>query len=161
MDRVMRRLSSSSTVFYKRVFPLLWVALIVLFGAMMWLLPTRAGQPIWPQLLPLPCMFGVGFLVYRKLIADLLDEVWLDGDNLLLKNRRQQRRVALRDVMNINASTMTNPRRITVMLRTSSHFGRDLSFIPASTRGLFSAFKPDPIATELIERVDSLQSASR
>lgn len=161
MDRVMRRLSSSSTVFYKRIFPVLWLTVVVLSGAMMWLLPARAGQPFWPPFLLLPFMLVVGFLVYRKLIAGLLDEVWLDGDNLLLKNRREQLRVALRDVMNINASSMTNPRRITVMLRTSSRFGRDLSFIPASPRGLFSAFKPDPIATELIERVDSLRGVSR
>ena len=157
----MRRLSSSSTVFYKRVFPLLWFTVVAFSGAMMWLVPTRAGQPVWPQFLPLPFMLIVGFLVYRKLIANLLDEVWLDGDNLLLKNRREQLRVALRDVININVSRMFNPRRITVMLRTNSRFGRDLSFIPASPRGLFSAFKPDPIATELIERVDSLRGASR
>ena len=157
----MRRLSSSSTVFYKRVFPLLWLAIVALVGTMLWLLPTRAGEPVWPQFLPLPFLLIVGFLVYRTLIAGLLDEVWLDGDDLLLKNRREQLRVALRDVMNINASTLTNPRRITVMLRTGSRFGRELSFIPASPRGLFSAFRPDPVATELIERVDSLRSVSR
>jgi len=113
------------------------------------------------QWLPLPFMLVVGLVIYNKRMAGLLDEVWLGGDNLLLKNRREQLRVALRDVMNVNASTLTNPRRITVMLRTSSRFGRDLSFIPARPRGLFSAFKPDPIATELIERVDSLRSASQ
>jgi hypothetical protein len=116
---------------------------------------------LWPSFVPTLMIFIIGFVLYRKLISDLVDEVWLDGDQLLVKNRGEQARTALADVININASTMTNPRRITVMLRTDSRFGRDISFIPASPIRFMSAFKPDPIATELIERVDAIRQERR
>jgi hypothetical protein len=162
----MRRVSSSSTYFYKRVFPVLWFGFLLVFLAIaLWgalYSPAAARpQPVLPFLLLPLLMAGIGFLVFRKLIFDLVDEVWLDGDWLIVKNRDEQRRVALSDVMNVNATTMTNPRRITVMLRTDTRYGRSFSFMPASPRGFLSAFKPDPIATELIERVDALRGVAR
>lgn len=162
----MRRLSSSSTFFYKRIFPVLWFGFLLVFLAIaLWgtLYPQASArpQPVVSFLLMPLLMAGIGFLVFRKLIFDLVDEVWLDGDWLVVKNRDEQRRVALSDVMNVNATTMTNPRRITVMLRTDTRYGRSISFMPASPRGFLSAFKPDPIATDLIERVDALRRAAR
>lgn len=161
----MRRLSSSSTYFYKRVFPILWFGFLLVFLAIaLWgtLYPQASArpQPIMPFLLMPLLMGGIGFLVFRKLIFDLVDEVWLDGDWLVVKNHDEQRRVALSDVMNVNATTMTHPRRVTVMLRTDSRYGRSFSFMPASPLGFLSAFNPDPIATELIERVDALRRTS-
>jgi hypothetical protein len=162
----MRRLSSSSTYFYKRVFPILWFGFLLTFLAVALWGTQQATTSVQPEqtvpfLLAPVFMAGVGFFIYRQLIHDLVDEVWLDGDWLVVKNRDEQRRVALSDVMNVNASTMTNPRRITVMLRTDSRFGRNLTFIPASPHGFMSAFKLDPIAAELIKRVDALRGASR
>ena len=157
----MRRLSSTMTVFYKRVFPVLWLLFLVLPVVALWNVPTRNGHPVWPSLAPVLMIFIVGLVLYRKLIFDLVDEVWLDGDQLLVKNRGQQGRTALTDVININASTMTNPRRITVMLRTDSRFGRNVTFIPASPVRFMGTFKPDPMAAELIERVDALRQGRR
>ena len=162
----MRRLSSSYTYFYKRIFPLLWggfllVVVAIQLGAIQHARTSVQPAQILPFVLMPLLMAGVGFFIYRKLIHDLVDEVWLDGDYLVVKNRGEQRRVALADVMNVNASTMTNPRRVTLMLRTESRLGRNVSFMPASPRRFMSAFQPDPIATELIERVDALRGASR
>ena len=157
----MRRLSSTLTVFYKRVFPVIWLFFLGLPAFLLWNAPSRSGQPVWPSFLPSLMIFIIGAVLYRKLIFDLVDEVWLDGDQLLVKNRGQQARTALADVINVNSSTMTNPWRVTVMLRTDSRFGRNLSFIPASPRGFTAAFKPDPIASELIERVDALRQGRR
>lgn len=162
----MRRLSSSSTFFYKRVFPVLWFGFLLVFLAIAFWGMQHARAQAQPQqfvpflLMPL-LMAGVGIFIFRKLIHDLVDEVWLDGDYLVVKNRGEQRRVALADVMNINSSTMTNPRRVTVMLRTESRFGRSFSFMPASPLRFLGAFQPDPVATELIERVDALRGAPR
>ncbi|HEV2681433.1 MAG TPA: hypothetical protein VGV14_13095 [Rhodanobacter sp.] len=162
----MRRLSSSLTFFYKRVFPVLWVGFVLTvfflqFWAMQHARADAPSRPFFPLLLMPLFMVGVMFLLYRKLLHDLLDEVWLDGNYLVVKNRGEKIRVALSDVMNVNATTMTNPRRVTLMLRTDSRFGRNLTFMPASPRGFMSAFKPDPIASELIERVDALRGVAR
>jgi hypothetical protein len=155
----MRRLSSATTPIYKWVFPLLWVTIVVLSGSMLWLVPKAGDDPVWLQLLPLLFVLVVGSIIYKLRIADLLDEVWMDGDQLVVKNRGEKARVSLRDVMNVNATTMSNPRRITLMLRSDSRFGRNLYFIPASPTRFLGMFKPDPIATELIGRIDTLRGA--
>lgn len=162
----MRRLSSSFTFFYKRIFPVFWVGFLLVFLAIALWGTQHARAPVdSSQLVPifLAPLFvgGIGFFIFRKLIQDLVDEVWLDGDWLVVKNHGEQRRVALTDVMNINATSMTNPRRVTVMLRTDSRFGRSFSFMPASPRGFMSMFQPDPIANELIQRVDALRNNRR
>ncbi|WP_266172113.1 hypothetical protein [Dyella subtropica] len=151
----MRRLSSPSTFFYKRVFPVLWLAFVAVFMAIMLFGADLRRQDIWPFLcLPLLMSGTFGFLFW-KLISDLVDEVWLDGASLLVKNRDEQARIDLSQVMNVNATEMVNPRRVTVMLRGDSRFGRNITFIPASPRGFFTAFKMDPIAADLIEKVDA------
>lgn len=156
----MRRLSSSLTVFYKRVLPVVWCAFLLVFLVLAWRTVSETGLK-WVQLLPfvLVPMLVITFSVYayRGLIADLQDEVWLDGNWLVVVQRGERRRVALTDVVNVNASVMTNPRRITVLLRTDTRHGRTVNFIPASPTGIASPFRPDPIAADLIERVDALR----
>jgi hypothetical protein len=63
--------------------------------------------------------------------------------------------------MNVNATIMVNPRRITLLLRADSRFGRSITFMPTSPRGFGAAFKADPIAAELIGRVDALRQVRR
>lgn len=162
----MQRLSSTSTWFYKGLFPVLWFGFISLFFVIsLWARfhpESVRGQPPDPMFLLMPLlMAAIGYFVFRRLIFDLVDEVWLDGDWLVVTNRGEKRRVALGEVMNVNATTTTNPRRITVMLRTETRFGSSFSFIPAGSRGFLSLFKPDPIATELIKRVDAARQAAR
>ncbi len=163
----MRRLSSTFTVFYKRVFPVVWLLVPVFSGLALWTASMRNRALIdWLPLLPSALIFLVGWVIYRKLIADLLDEVWLDGDHLVVKNGGQQTRIALADVINVNATIMINPRRVTLMLRTDSRFGRSVTFMPASARGFGAAFNfdpiaTDPIATDLIGRIDALRQVRR
>lgn len=159
----MQRLSSTSTGFYKRVFPGLWFGFIALFFGFAlwdrWHAGVFRGTPPDVMLLVTPLLMAAfGVVLFRRLLFDLVDEVWQDGDWLVLVDRGQQRRVALADVVNVNTSN-TNPRRITVMLRTGSPSG--FSFMPASPRGFLSAFKPDPIAIELIKRVDARRQVAR
>lgn len=161
MDCHMRRLSSAYTVFYKRVLPIVWLLLPLLSAWLLWNIPAHAQQPRWPALFPMLLIPAIGLVLFKKLIFDLVDEVWLDGEQLLVKSRGQQARIALADVVNVNTTSMTNPRRITLMLRTDSRFGRNVSFMPASPRGFASAFRPDPIAVDLIERVDALRQVRR
>jgi hypothetical protein len=50
---------------------------------------------------------------------------------------------------------------ITLMSPGGSRFSRNISFIRASPRRFLCMFKPDPIATELIGRVDALRGVPR
>ncbi|WP_430391486.1 hypothetical protein [Dyella sp. 20L07] len=155
----MQRLSSPSTFFYKRVFPVFWfgfLAIIVIVGVSSGVVERRLealpsfGMPV--------LMIIFGFVLFKRIIFDLVDEVWLDGDQLVIKNRGESSRIALSQVINVNVTTMTNPPRITLMLRSeSSRLGKAVIFMPAGPRGFFSAFKPNPIATDLIQRIDALR----
>lgn len=161
----MQRLSSSMTGFYKRGFPALWFGilfLVLVATAWGWLRPQAGSGRPDAMLVAMPLLMGgFGYVLFRRLVFDLMDEVWRDGDWLVVKNRGEQARVSLRDVVNVNASTLTNPRRVTLLLRTPSRFGRRFSFMPASPRGLFTAFRPDPVAEALIERIDALRGIGR
>ena len=154
----MQRLSSQWTFFYKRIFPLFWFGMIAISTSAMWLVPhgaTKQGA-VWMSLLPPVFMAVIGFVIFKALIFDLVDEVWLAGDHLLVRNRGDQVSVALGNVMNVSTTTMTNPPRISLMLRTeSSRLGKVVTFIPAGRNGLLTMFKPNPVATLLIERVDA------
>jgi hypothetical protein len=157
----MRRLSSSFTFFYKRVFPIFWFGFVLVFLLVTLVNPGPHGSQALPFLVVPVLMLVIGFVVMRKLVFDLVDEVWLDGDSLLVKNRQQEARIALADVINVNCTVLTNPRRITLRLRTDSRFGRDVTFMPNSPRGLFTAFRSDPVADELIQRADAARQGRR
>lgn len=156
----MQRLSSSMTFFYKRVFPVIWFGFIAIF-AVSWFAAgssVPAGNPDrWVGLLAPVFMCVVGAFVLKRLIFNLSDEVWLEGETLVVKNRGESTRLPLGEVINVNCTTMTNPPRITLKLRKeSSRLGPEVNFIPAGRRGPFSAFKANPIAEDLIRRIDAL-----
>ena len=155
----MQRLSSPSTLFYKRVFPVFWFGMIGLSVVTMAATGAIGRRPeLWPSFAAPVLMAVIGFTLFRRLLFDLVDEVWLDGEQLVVKNRDETMRVALTNVMNVSSTTMTNPPRITLMLRIeSSRLGKQVSFIPAGPRGLFSGFKASPVAMDLIERIDALR----
>ena len=155
----MQRLSSAGTVWYKRGFPLLWFGLLGVFAAIAWLQPGGAGKAPPRAMLVMPLvMMGFGYVLMRKLVFDLVDEAWLDGDELVIVQRGERTRLSLLQVMNVNAATLVNPPRVTLMLRRPDpRLGDQVSFIPAGPRGLFSGFKPSPVATDLIRRIDALR----
>jgi hypothetical protein len=158
----MQRLSSRWTFFHKRIFPLFWFGMIAVNVIMMWAphsAPRRAE--VWEALLPPLFMAVIGFVIFKALIFDLVDEVWLEGDHLLVRNRGDQVSVGLDNVMNVSSTTMTNPTRISLMLRKeSSRLGKTVTFMPVRSRSFFGMFKPDPIATLLIERVDAVRRSN-
>ncbi|AND69954.1 hypothetical protein ATSB10_25000 [Dyella thiooxydans] len=158
----MQRLSSAGTIWYKRAFPLLWFGLLAVFLAIAWLQPGGPGKapPRVMMIVPL-FMMGFGYVLMRKLVFDLVDEVWLDGDQVVVVQRGERNRIPLLQVMNVNATTMVNPPRVTLMLRQpNTRLGDSVSFIPAGPRDLFRSFRPNPVALDLIRRIDDLRQRS-
>lgn len=97
-----------------------------------------------------------GYVLFRKLVFDLVDEVWDDQDALVVKNADIEERIALKNIINVGFSTMTNPERVTLALREPSRFGKEITFSPPRR---FFAFARSPIINELIERVDQARRA--
>jgi hypothetical protein len=151
----MRRISSKMTFFYKRIFPAFWfgflILLLLLIAVPLFFGGARDDPPPYPLLVVPLIMMGFGYVVMKKLVFDLVDEVWDDGETLLIKNRSQEQRVALSDIKNISYSTVINPPRVTLSVRQPTSFGDQIAFV-APVR--FVPFTTSPIINDLIERVD-------
>ena len=149
----MRRISSKATFFNKRIFPVLWFGFIALFFAFPFFVGHRQNSTPPIAFLFFPAIMAlVGFFVMKKLVFDLVDEVWDDGDSLVVKNGGQEQRISLGDIKNVNYAPYMNPPRVTLMLRRPTLFGDQITFsapirlIPLST---------SPIINDLIDRIDA------
>jgi len=152
----MTRISSRSTFFYKRLFPLLWFGILALIVISM-LLGSRHshGASLAAPVVPI-VMAAVGYILFRALIFDLVDEVWDDGDALLVRNAGIEQRISLANIINVGFSTLTRPERVTLTLREPGALGKEITF-SAPTR--FLALGRSPIIDQLIVRIDRARRA--
>jgi hypothetical protein len=145
----MKRISSKMTLFYKIGVPLIWFGVPVIATAT--LLFGDTAEKEYTFLIG-PCVFLVlGFFLLRKLVWNLADEVLDGGDYLLVKSRGYEERVALSNIMNVNASTYVNPPRITLKLVTPAAFGGEVAFVPRTSFTL-NPFAKNPVAEDLVLR---------
>jgi hypothetical protein len=148
----MQRISSRSTFFSKRVFPLVWFG----FLAILAIRPMLAKKPesgLTLGFLIVPIFMGViGYFVMKKLVFDLADEVSDDGDSLVVRFGIEEERIPLSQIMNVSYSYMSNPARVTLTLRTPGRFGKEITFSPPQR---FVPFAKSPIIADLIERIDA------
>jgi hypothetical protein len=154
----MKKISSKATIFYKRGFPLMWfgfLAVFIITSISMGAVEKDVGFLIGPCF-----MVVLGYVLMKKLIWDLVDEVQDGGDFLLVKNQRRDARIQLSNIMNVSASTNMNPPRITLRLVTPGIFGNEIAFSPASSFTL-NPFAKNAIAEDLIVRVDQARSRRR
>ena len=149
----MRRISSRATFWYKRIFPIIWFGLLALFIAVGVFTSTftNGTQQLPFIIIPL-VMVLIGYVIMKKLIFDLVDEVWDDGTSLIIRNRGEQDRVPLSNIMNVSYSPLINPPRVTLTLRQPSTFGAEISF---SAPVRFVPFAKSPVIEDLILRVDA------
>ena len=139
------------TFFNKRIFPIIWFGFLIVFAAMPVVASRGQIAPPLPFLIAPAIMAVLGFFLMKKLVFNLVDEVWDEGDALLIRNRGQEERVALRDVKNVSYSPLINPPRVTLLLRRPTIFGDQITF-GAPVR--FVPFSTSPLIDDLIERVD-------
>ena len=92
-------------------------------------------------------MVVVGYSLMRALIFELVDEVFLNGDQIIIRNRRKVDKFAVTNILNVNL-TMSNPERITLTLKQPCLFGKVVTFSPPMR---FWPFGNHPVARDLIE----------
>jgi hypothetical protein len=149
----MSRISSRTTFFYKRVFPIIWfggLLLFIAFGSIGALRSERSPSLLF-LIVPL-LMVAFGYFIMKKMIFDLVDEVVDVGDALMIRNGGRQERVALSNVMNVSYSPFVNPPRVTLSLRTPGAFGSRVTFCAPIRLVPFSS---SPVIDALIERIDA------
>jgi hypothetical protein len=151
----MTKISVKSLFLLKKVFPLLWFGLLVVFVALAFLSGVLKEDPF--AILIFPCgMAVVGYLMMR-IVWDLVDEVYDCGDCLLVKNAGQEEMIPLSNIMNVNVVTMINPPRITLRLVRAGKFGSEISFSPTTSFTL-NPFVKNQVVEDLIVRVDRARS---
>ena len=152
----MRRISSRTAFWYKRIFPIVWFGVLALFVVIGVFTSTLSdgmqGVPFMPFVIVPAVMAVIGYVIMKKLIFDLVDEVWDDGAALVVRDKGREDRIALSNIMNVSYSPLINPPRVTLMLRQPSNFGSEINFI-APLR--FIPFAKSPLIEDLIRRVDA------
>jgi len=158
----LRRIDSgSSSFFYKRLFPIFWFGFFGIgITISIWLAATR--QNLFSQLVGdlvlvlLTCvvMMVFGLVLMKRLVWNLVDEVYDGGDFLLVRNRGLEERISLSNLVNVNVMTYMNPPRITLRLSAPGGFGSEIAFIPIG-RFSYKTFGRNEIAEDLIVRVDA------
>ena len=151
----METISSGQTFLMKRIFPAFWLA-IVSAGLIVSLVVSfrRHADVPPPALFMFALMFVIGFLVFRKLLWDLADEVRDGGDFLIVRRGGIEERIPLSNVVNVSMSQFTNPKRLSLRLRTPCKLGDEIVFIPRMPGIQFNPFARNPVAEDLIRRVD-------
>lgn len=151
----MRKISSRFTWYFKKGFPALWfgILLALFVGALVVGVPEELGLFLVAPVV----MAMIGFFVLKKLVWNLVDEVYDLGDHLLVRNRGEEDRVPLSNVMHVDAATRRNPPRITLRLVVPGKFGSQFSFSPAAPWTL-NPFARNEVAEDLIVRVDRARS---
>jgi len=94
----------------------------------------------------------LGFFMMKKLVWDLVDEVYDDQDSLLIRNRGEEERIALSNIMNVSTTMLMNPRRTTLRLVKPGKFGDEISFTPVAGFSL-NPFAKNQVTEDLIVRV--------
>ncbi|SRR6266496_1292348 len=151
----MTRISSKLTIWYKRGFPIFWFGFLAFFVA-----STLLSGSIEKDLtfLIVPCIMGIfGFFVMKRLLWDLVDEVYDYHDFLLIRNHGEEERVALSNIMNVSATTLMNPPRTTLRLVKPGRFGSEITFSPKAGFTL-NPFAKNQVAEDLIVRVDKARA---
>ena len=147
----MKKLSSKTTFLYKRLFPIFWFGFIAVFFGVGLLANFRGNGPgIMFVVIPIGLML-FGYFLMKKLIWDLIDEVYDEETALLFKNGGTEFRVNLKDIKNVSYTTMVNPPRVTLSIRYSTVLGDQLSFSPPAS---WIPFKKNKDIEELIDRID-------
>jgi hypothetical protein len=150
-----RRISAGKTWFYKRVFPVIFMGMIVLcFGLAIATARRGSGLPLPALIVPLFAL-GLAWFVVRRLVSDLADEVWDEGDALRVRFGHEEERIELANIVNVGYTFMVNPARVTLTLRNPGRFGKDVTFCPLQEGFLGPLIRRNPLVTDLIERVDA------
>lgn len=149
----MKKLSSKTTFIHKKLFPLCWFGFLTIFLGI-GLFTTIKGNTPGVIFIVFPIgMMVFGYFLSKKLLWDLIDEVYDEGTTLLFRNRGKEFRVKLKDIKNVSYTT-GNPIRVTFSIRYPTDLGDELSFSPPAS---WNPFKKNKDIEALIDRINKLR----
>jgi hypothetical protein len=105
----MRKISSRWTWWHKKAFPVVWFGFLGIFTVAWIPGVVRQRVPAPTLLIPL-AMMVFGYVLMRLLIFGLVDEVWLDDDHLIVRNREDEDRFPITNIVNVELLIHDEPR---------------------------------------------------
>src|SRR5215813_11521138 len=103
----MTLISSRMTFFYKRIFPAIFFGFAALVAIVGPLAGWRTGQiPPAPFFIMPIVVIVFSYFLFRKLVFDLVDEVWDAGDSLLVRNGSSEAKIPLGTIKNVNYTVL-------------------------------------------------------
>lgn len=147
---------SGSTFYFKKLFPSVWfgfLAFFVINGASSGVMSGSFMFVVVPAL-----MAVFGFIFFKKLLWDLADEVYGEGDSLLFRKGSKEQRVFLKDIVNIRHAPMQSPERVVIQVRSGGAIGKELVFNPPMRLNIFSE---NTLVSDFINRVDRAKSTEQ
>ncbi len=144
----MRLISSKLTWWHKKAFPTLWFGILGL--VIVTLIPAVLSGSVPGEVLLIPLiMVGAGAALDVWLVFPLVDEVWIDGDDLIVRNRGEEDRFPIAHIIDVDGSFLTNPESIGLWLKPKCRFGKTIRFEAPFRVFMFGTH---PQAQELIDR---------
>ncbi len=144
----MRRISSRMTWWNKRALPALLTLAFAPPVAFIAVNVFTGRSPEEAVLIPgIAAVFGIVMMLYFG--CPTVDEVWIDGDDLVVRNRGDEDRFPIAHIIDVEGSYMMSPEHIGIILQPPSRFGKKIRFA-APYR--FFMFGTHPVAQELADR---------
>jgi hypothetical protein len=154
----MRLISSRATFGYKWIFPIIWFGFLLIFTAYAMVAGFHSSFAYVLPMLAVAALLAVfGYLIMRWGVFDLVDEVWDDGNALIVKNGGHEDRIELSDISHVRYSVIINPPRVTLSLRKPSRWGSEITFCAPLQ---LVPFSKSQIINEMIERTDARRGGS-
>ena len=147
----MKRLSSKTTFIYKKLFPLFWFGIVIIFICTGLLADIKGNGPGVIFIVAAIGMGVFGYFFMKIFFLDLIDEVYDEETNLLFRNKGMEFRVNLRDIKNVSYNTWVNIPRVTLSIRYQTQMGDELSFSPPMS---WIPFLKNKDIVSLIDRID-------
>jgi hypothetical protein len=142
---LLRQISSSLTAFHKFFLPGIFILSLVNLGIMALRGDSFAVPPDMPfWLLPL---IAIAFLLSSVWMSWPLKIVKIDDNNLYVSNYQKELTIPIAEISKVTEFIFSEPRRITIHLKTSTDFGQKIVFL--GTYRFFAFFTPHPIVAEL------------
>jgi len=149
-----RRLSSSLTSLYKKLFPrLLLLAGFGAVGITLWnTVSADDGETPFGFLVFLVAVTGIAYALSNTIASGLADAVFDGGDHLRVRIGDLEEVILIHEVESVKESLfLRQPPRIELVLKYSGTFGRVIAFVPA--RYSLIPFSRSALFYELEERV--------
>jgi hypothetical protein len=147
--------SSTTTFFYKRIFPIVWfgIVAVLFFGGLLKVLLGADPISNAPFLIVPALMAVIGYQFLKKLAFNLVDEVLDAGDALIVRSGGREERIALADIKNVNYFPYGSPPQVTLSLQRPSAFGDTIVFCGPAR---FMPLSSSPIVdSKLVDRIDA------